>query len=541
MGKSTDVILKLTSDKEGIIYVRTIVDGVQRRKSIKEKILKKDWETYYNPKTKRFRVDKRFDRHTAINDKLDYYFNLLPTYHNDLGKMSDSRKSFIKYWTDLINLENNEGTKIKHKVIFSKLNKYLKNRNRSELLFSEIDQHFVKQLKSHFEKSKDPKKLSTNTVNHYLKVIHSILNKAKKDDYFHYPIDPFSSIIYKRDKILKPVLSEMEIKSIIETKLTDKKLILIRDIFLFQLFANGMRVSDFLLLKIGNIRNTRISYMMYKTKTNTSLPVNKLIAQILCRILSLGDLYALVSQDKSLEIPVKYMKEVFSIRNKKKSLPFNPPTTLSVSINELDELIKIVLKPSKLKPSKKGDLYEDFNKLREDAEKRVEDSVNPLFIYKGYQVRKSDLDVIKLIDIKSNLNLIIDEEFLKLFQKKIDSMEENKFVFPILSERLFSDLKFNKVNNLDEEQYKNLKHNTIVYNRQLKVLQTKTKVKTNLTSHVARHSYASLLLDFQVNLYDISLSLGHSSLKVTENYLKSGFDTKRIDYLSDKLNDKFSM
>jgi site-specific recombinase XerD len=542
MGKSVDVVLKKTSPNQGIIYIRTIVDGVQRRKSINEKISVRDWEIYFNKKTKRFRIDRRFERYEIINEKIDSYFNKLPLFKNDLGNISNQHKSFLKYWLDNINLEKNEGTRIKHLVIYRKFQKFLKSRERFDVAFSEIDQMFLKQLKNYLEKSKDPKSLSTNSVNHYLKVIKLVINKAKKDDYYHYTTDPFSSIVFKSDKVTKPALKEDEIKKLIDSKIEDKSIQLVRDIFLFQLFANGARISDTLLLKVGNIKDLRINYVMYKTKTQTYVPINRLLAQILCRILSFGDIYSSICQNYKSDIPLKYLKEVYRIRKAYSASAFHPPTQLTVNIIELDKLINYLIQQEKkgfIKPLT-GNTHDDIIILRQNSEENMERITNPYVNYKGYEIQKTNEDLKKLIDIKSHTSSIIDDIFLKQFQDFIISLPQEKFVFEVLNPSLFTDWKWNKSSNLNEQQYKELKHQTIVYNRKLKKLQQLTNIKTNLTSHVARHTFAGLLLDFKVNLYDISLSLGHTTLKTTENYLRSGFDSNRIDYLSDKMDDTFS-
>ena len=50
----------------------------------------------------------------------------------------------------------------------------------------------------------------------------------------------------------------------------------------------------------------------------------------------------------------------------------------------------------------------------------------------------------------------------------------------------------------------------------------------NLTSYVARHSYATVLKNSGVNIALISETLGHSDLKTTQIYLDS-FDNEQID------------
>jgi integrase len=122
--------------------------------------------------------------------------------------------------------------------------------------------------------------------------------------------------------------------------------------------------------------------------------------------------------------------------------------------------------------------------------------------------------------------------FSKIRTGKRNNM--NDFVFPILDNDEFKSIdEKNDFSKLTEQQYKSIKHATIVYNRNLKKLQQACLIHTHLSSHVARHSFTNLLLTMKdVNLYDISQSLGHSSIAITQNYINNGFSREKVDYLN---------
>ena len=62
---------------------------------------------------------------------------------------------------------------------------------------------------------------------------------------------------------------------------------------------------------------------------------------------------------------------------------------------------------------------------------------------------------------------------------------------------------------------------------------------TKLSSHVSRHSFTNLLLNMDnVNLYDISQSLGHKNITITQNYIQTGFNNKKVDYLNKEMANK---
>lgn len=65
-------------------------------------------------------------------------------------------------------------------------------------------------------------------------------------------------------------------------------------------------------------------------------------------------------------------------------------------------------------------------------------------------------------------------------------------------------------------------------NKYLKILCERAGITKKVSMHISRHSFANIARQKDANLYDISKSLGHSSLKITETYL-SKFDTSSID------------
>lgn len=57
-----------------------------------------------------------------------------------------------------------------------------------------------------------------------------------------------------------------------------------------------------------------------------------------------------------------------------------------------------------------------------------------------------------------------------------------------------------------------------------------------LSFHVARHSFADFARRQSGDLYAVSKALGHTSLQVTQNYLRS-FDKDAVDKLAKSLWD----
>ena len=65
-------------------------------------------------------------------------------------------------------------------------------------------------------------------------------------------------------------------------------------------------------------------------------------------------------------------------------------------------------------------------------------------------------------------------------------------------------------------------------NINLKLIAAQLGVEGNLTTYVARHSFASVLKKSGVNIALISEALGHSDIATTQIYLDS-FDNEQVD------------
>jgi len=58
------------------------------------------------------------------------------------------------------------------------------------------------------------------------------------------------------------------------------------------------------------------------------------------------------------------------------------------------------------------------------------------------------------------------------------------------------------------------------YNDYLKLLGSGAELKKTLTSHVARHTFATYLLNKDIPIETVSKAMGHSNIKMTEHYAK---------------------
>jgi site-specific recombinase XerD len=149
-----------------------------------------------------------------------------------------------------------------------------------------------------------------------------------------------------------------------------------------------------------------------------------------------------------------------------------------------------------------------------------------LFSFYSAGMRISDLISLKWSNIKGKeLNYIMGKTNnttkIDLIEKALNILEHyksnKKYIFPILDE---SALKLSP-----ENLYKLKQSKAALINRNLKDLADIAEIEINLTSHISRHSYADILREKKVSIYDIMNLLGHSDIKITQRYL-AGFDNK---------------
>jgi len=102
---------------------------------------------------------------------------------------------------------------------------------------------------------------------------------------------------------------------------------------------------------------------------------------------------------------------------------------------------------------------------------------------------------------------------------KNPTCNNSDYIFPILNKNI----------HVTEQLIYNRTHNVLAkVNRELRSLGEKIGLNVNLTTYVARHTFATVLKRSGVNIAIISESLGHSDLSTTQIYLDS-FENSQID------------
>ena len=93
---------------------------------------------------------------------------------------------------------------------------------------------------------------------------------------------------------------------------------------------------------------------------------------------------------------------------------------------------------------------------------------------------------------------------------------------------------FDETTENDKKLYENYRQALRTFNRKLAKMAALLLPGTNISSYTARHTWATLAFYSGIPIGIISKALGHSSIKVTETYLKP-FENEKVDAANDEL------
>lgn len=115
------------------------------------------------------------------------------------------------------------------------------------------------------------------------------------------------------------------------------------------------------------------------------------------------------------------------------------------------------------------------------------------------------------------LTVVIPVEAMLILERYMDTNPNSPYLFPILSSAEGS-----------VEAYQEYQRALRVFNHQLGLLATTFGIHSNLSSYTARHTWATLAYHCEIHPGIISEAMGHSSISVTETYLKP-FNMSKIN------------
>lgn len=226
-----------------------------------------------------------------------------------------------------------------------------------------------------------------------------------------------------------------------------------------------------------------------------------------------------------------YMRTLKAVHNRlvaNKQMPYEP-TLFNDVYTQVESQTKRSLSNEQIQTL----LKTDFKALPEDMKCTLAYFLL-MFLFRGMPF--IDLACLRRQDIKENtisysrhktkrhITLRIPKEAMELFRTFRNKNPQSDYLFPILNEGMKD----------EEERYRNYQDALRKFNRKLKKVTALLLSEVKLSSYVARHTWATLAFHANFPTGIICKALGHSSIKVTETYLKP-FENEKVDAANDGL------
>jgi site-specific recombinase XerD len=479
----TPVLKKKFSDKKnGIINLRITENRRSTYISLGISLAERFWNKNGKSIEAKLRDHRDFDKdlRKAIIDKLTSKYNEQNEIHRNAElqniPIQNQNQSFIFHLNkNILFLEERKkiGTSKRYRTTLYHIEKFLKPFNKPDLLFSEITSDFVERFETHLIGTG----LLPNTTKNYINCIKRLYTKAVKTGLYSSLIDPFVYFENRRTVVKKGFLEKKHVDLIRELKLEEgTPLYHTRNYFLFQIFGQGLRISDLLTLRFSNIVEGEVVFFQYKTKKEHIIYLTEMVMFLLKNYVN----------DKSFE---KILAQKWKYKFKGEEL--------------------------------NGTYHEIQSKYTELTNLKVATAIEKTEERKHIQ---ADIEYFKL--------KIVDIVREKMYAQMLTALHiyaknhTHDFIFPIINPQLFANVVFDGNTTLSKPQYNHLQSKTTIYNKMLKKLadevvkQFGVKLNIPLTSHVARHTYTNLMISIGGDVYEISKSLGHQGINTTDKYMK---------------------
>jgi integrase len=492
---TTNIILQKKNKLDDFGYLNILYfksKDEKKKVSLGFKMLDKHFTKTFDKEFNKFRQTILFDYKT-LNNKIDILIQDTTIF--DI-KGSEKENSFTKYFLLQIDKKKKLTTKNNYRIAYNNLNKYLLSIDENDLLFNDLTNIFLINLKDYFINNG----LQNSSIKNYFTIYKTIMNNSIDEDNYYFVKSPFRKIELKTNEKPKRILEDLDIRLLMNIPNTDTLFISSR-MFLFSLFSNGMRFSDLLLLRNEDIKRNNLEYTMLKTKKKMIIPLNYSLLKILIEVYNFPDYFT-------------EQKDKWKTSNWREG-------EITETYNELSKMIN----------GKRRIMFDNPN-LNEDN----------LIKYHNHSILKTDTEIMILID-KLNIvfNDIIDIIRIKLV-KEIQKLKPKELLFnKFIKTDIYND--YNKMIPFNENQHKKYINTIIKYDKHLIRICKKYDLSlSKMSSHNSRHTFVNMLLDMEnINLNDVSLTLGHKKLSTTQNYISNGFDFKKYKNITDTFNNKFHL
>lgn len=127
---------------------------------------------------------------------------------------------------------------------------------------------------------------------------------------------------------------------------------------------------------------------------------------------------------------------------------------------------------------------------------------------------------IRMRKTEKTLTIPLHNQIKAILEKRRQIIENNGgLIYP--EKYVFNILKVDVDNVSAQDALNAISSATAIINKRLKRIAVKAGIKKNLSTHVGRHSFATMLISGNINLAVIKELLGHSDVKITQVYAKA--------------------
>ncbi|TXD56916.1 site-specific integrase [Polaribacter sp. IC066] len=165
-----------------------------------------------------------------------------------------------------------------YKTYLKKFEKYIGHR---DIMFEDIT---VTTLKDFAHHSSSVLGNNNTTINYSFQIMKLMFREAQKEDLIPLDLFPFSKFTVKKGKSTRQYLSEEQLEAFINLEVSSKyKAHIIKDMFIFSVFAGGLRFGDMIELKWKNYdkKNSKITKVIRKTGRQHSVRIGQKAIEIL--------------------------------------------------------------------------------------------------------------------------------------------------------------------------------------------------------------------------------------------------------------------
>jgi len=335
---------KSKTNKDGApILLRITINGQKVAMNTRRRIQLMDWDLKRGMPYQRnafcddlhmYLETLRNKSYTAFTELLREYDDVTPTMVRNYlqGVQSGHSRSVMDIWQEhndelkrLIGIQCSYTLWQKHNTGLNHFTAFLKAKYRmDDMPIKRVRFNVVREFQEFLMAERA---LAYNTSIKVLQLLKKITRRALKSGWLK--IDPFSEMTLTLKETDRPYLTDEELKAIVDRKIKMKRLVLVRDLFLFACYT-GLSYADVKKLCRAEIERSPdglwwIKTRRQKTKQKSQIPLLSVAKQVIDKYADLEELSA-----KNLVLPVlsnqklnAYLKEIADLCGIEKNLTFH--------------------------------------------------------------------------------------------------------------------------------------------------------------------------------------------------------------------------